>query len=71
MGNLCCQSKKGKHGKHVERDLTDDLISLEKKMDEANKVSEETIDETQISSSSSKPEQESMDKPSFAGNKYE
>jgi len=56
MGNLCCQSKKGKHGKHVERDLTDDLISLEKKMDEANKVSEETIDETQISSSSSKPE---------------
>ena len=46
-------------------------MRLEEKMNEGKKIAEETIDETQISSSSSKPEPETMDKPSFSGNKYE
>ena len=36
MGNICCSSKKGKTGKHVDRDLTEDLIKLEQKMNEAS-----------------------------------
>lgn len=70
MGNLCCASKKGKTGRHVERDLTDDLVTLEKKMNEASGITEETLDETQISSSST-PQHENIDKASYAGNKYE
>jgi len=42
---LCCESKKNKTGKHVDRDLTDDLMKLEEKLDEAVKMSASTKDE--------------------------
>lgn len=71
MGGLCCSSNKKKTGKHVERDLTDDLITLEKRMTEASGVTEETMNETQISSSSGAAQHENIDKPSYSGNKYE
>ena len=66
MGNLCCSSNKGKQGKHVERNLEDDLMRLEQKMNEASGI----IDETQISSSSGAHDAK-IEKTSLTGTKYE
>jgi hypothetical protein len=69
MGNLCCSSNKKKQGKHVDRDLTDDLMTLEKKMKEAS--GEEELDETQIPSSSTSQGGSRVEKTSLTGLRYE
>ena len=65
MGNLCCQSKKNEQKrKQVDNDLTDDLMKLEERLEQAS------AEDTQISSSSATQEKE-PETNSLTGLKYE